>query len=68
MNTEIDRPIRPVTAADIDAIVHEARADRARDMRAAFARLPALFKGLAAYRRPNRLQLPQVDLWARFWG
>ena len=68
MNTEIDRAIRPVTAADIDVIVRKAQADRAKDMRAAFARLPALFKRLTAGGRPSRLQLPQVDLWARFWG
>jgi len=48
----------------IDAIMTQARADRAEVMRATLAKLGPLFKRLAARLRPNRQRLPQAGIWA----
>ena len=54
----------PISLADIEAVVQQARHARAEAMRAALGQVPVLFKRLAGRLRPNRGQLPQCGAWA----
>ena len=54
----------PISLADIEAVVQQARDARAEAMRATLGQVPVLFKRLAGWLRPNRGQLPQCGAWA----
>jgi hypothetical protein len=49
-----------ITPASIDAILRQARAERAEAMRAELAALPGLLKRLIAHFRPIRERTPQT--------
>lgn len=54
MNTENAWVYASITPAQIDAVVRQARADRAKAMREAIRKVPGLLKRLIAAVRPNR--------------
>ncbi len=53
-----------MTPTQVEAIVRQARAERAAAMRAAIAKLPALLKRLVTTQRPSRERLPQAGALA----
>jgi len=65
MNTEFRVSAATITQAGIDAVIEQARADRAEVVRAMAVRLSALFSRLVARIRPSRGHLPQTGAWAR---
>lgn len=64
MNTEELFPIAAISPSAIEALVRQARADRAEVMRAALVQVPGLFRRFLAHMRPSRHQLPQSGAWA----
>lgn len=64
MTSENIRAQADITPASIDAVVHQARAERAEAMSAILAALPATLKRLVASIRASRLRLPQKGAWA----
>ncbi len=60
MNTENRWAISSISPASIEAILRQARADRAQVMRQELAELPALFRRLVAYVRANGWHFPHA--------
>lgn len=65
MNTQFQISTANISPATIEAVIRQARADRAETIRAMAVRLPSLFSRLAARLRPSRQRLPQAGVWAR---
>lgn len=61
MNTENTWAVGPITPATIDAIMRQARVERAEVMRAELAALPAKVMRLVGYFRPIRQHKPQTS-------
>lgn len=64
MNTDNRISAAFISPVDIDAVMIDAREERAEVMRAALAKLAPPFKRLAARIRPSRQRLPQAGAWA----
>ena len=64
MKTEINVSHHISGLIDVEAVMRQARDDRAKSMRSALASAPALLKCIAATLRPNRQRLPQTGAWA----
>lgn len=64
MKTQINVSHHVSGLIDVEAVMRQARGDRAKSMRSAMANVPALLKRLTATLRPNRQRLPQTGAWA----
>ena len=64
MKTEFQIAAAAINPATIDAVIWQAKADRAEHIRAMAVQLPILLRSLMARLRPARQHLPQAGLWA----
>lgn len=64
MNTENPWAIASITPSAIEAVVRQARSERAEVMRAAIVGIPAMLGRLVAYFRPIRERVPHTRAWA----
>jgi hypothetical protein len=64
MNTQNNRSESDISAAAIDAVIRQARDERAQAMRAAAVEFPALLKRLLSGFRPIRARTPHKGVWA----
>ena len=65
MNTEFRFSAATINPDTIEAVIRQARADRAEVIRAAAVRLSALISRLAARIRASHPHLPHTGAWAR---
>jgi hypothetical protein len=64
MNNENNRAQSDITPAAIDAVIRQARSERAQAMRAAAVEFPALLKRMLSGFRPIRARTPHKGVWA----
>ena len=64
MKTENNRVQSDITPAAIDAVIRQARNERAQAMRAAAVEFPALLKRVLSGFRPIRARIPHNGVWA----